>query len=80
MRQVLRGLRHSLRTRLLVGTLVWVMVSVLVAGWVLSDLFRQHAARQLASELAVHMNTDRLKTARGRMFFLFGAFGHRAAD
>ncbi|OXR48927.1 ATP-binding protein [Pusillimonas sp. T2] len=56
MRQVLRGLRHSLRTRLLVGTLVWVMVSVLVAGWVLSDLFRQHAARQLASELAVHMN------------------------
>ena len=49
-------LPHSLRGRLLLGTLAWVLVSVLVAGWVLADLFRQHAARQMASELAVHMN------------------------
>ena len=49
-------LPHSLRGRLLLGTLAWVLVSVLVAGWVLADLFRQHTARQMASELAVHMN------------------------
>lgn len=56
MRRSLSGLRHSLRGRLLVGTVTWILVSVLVAGWGLSDLFRQHIARQLASELAVHMN------------------------
>lgn len=56
MKRSLDGLRHSLRGRLLVGTVAWILVSVLVAGWALSDLFRQHIARQLASELAVHMN------------------------
>ncbi len=56
MKRSLGGLRHSLRGRLLVGTVTWILVSVLVAGWALSDLFRQHIARQLASELAVHMN------------------------
>lgn len=50
------SLRHSLRGRLLAGTVMWILASVLFAGWALSDLFRQHIVRQLASELAVHMN------------------------
>lgn len=56
MRRSLRSLGHSLRGRLLVGTVIWILIAVSIAGWALSDLFRQHIARQLASELAVHMN------------------------
>src|SRR5690606_33807831 len=56
MRATLRGLRHSLRGRLLLGTLAWVVVSVLLAGWAMTDLFRQHITRQLAAELAIHQN------------------------
>lgn len=54
--ETLRSLRQSLRGRLLVGTIAWLLVSVLVAGWALSDLFRQHISRQLASELSVYEN------------------------
>src|SRR5690606_26253176 len=50
------GLLKSLRGRLLAGTMTWILVSVLVAGWALSDLFRQHITRQLAAELAGHMS------------------------
>lgn len=56
MRATLRGLRRSLRGRLLFGTVAWVLVSVLVAGWALTDLFRQHITRQLTSELGVYQN------------------------
>lgn len=56
MRGTLHRLRHSLRGRLLLGTVAWVLVSVLVAGWALTDLFRQHLTRQLAAELAVYEN------------------------
>lgn len=56
MKPLRSALPHSLRGRLLVGTLTWILVSVLVAGWALSDLFRQHIARQLTLELTVHMN------------------------
>lgn len=52
----LRGLRHSLRGRLLAGTIVWVMASVLAAGWALSDLFQQHITRQLTAELTIYEN------------------------
>ncbi len=48
--------RHSLRARLLAGTLIWIFLSVLAAGWLLSDLFRAHLQRQLENELALHMN------------------------
>lgn len=56
MRRSPGSLPHSLRGRLLAGTVTWILVSVLFAGWALSDLFRQHIVRQLASELAVHMH------------------------
>src|SRR5690606_397804 len=55
-KRTLRGLQHSLRGRLLAGTITWILASVLVAGWALSDLFRQHITRQLTAELSVHMN------------------------
>ena len=32
-------LRNSLRMRLLAGTLVWIVISILVAGWGLGQLF-----------------------------------------
>ncbi|MFA7669158.1 MAG: sensor histidine kinase [Burkholderiaceae bacterium] len=56
MKPLRSALPHSLRGRLLVGTLTWILVSMLMAGWALSDLFRQHIARQLTLELTVHMN------------------------
>lgn len=48
--------RSSLRVRLLVGTLTWVVVSVLLAGWGIHRLFEQHITAQLQSELAVHLD------------------------
>ena len=56
MRRSLRAVSHSLRGRLFVGTLVWILVTAGVAGWGLNGLFRQHLERQLASELRVYMN------------------------
>lgn len=56
MRRTLRGLRNSLRGRLLAGTVAWILIAVAAAGWALSDLFRQHLGRQLSAELTVHMN------------------------
>ncbi len=46
----------SLRWRLLAGTLAWIAVTVVLAGWGLASLFRQHITEQLRAELALHMN------------------------
>lgn len=46
----------SLRLRLLAGTLLWVVITVVVAGWGLNQLFQQHIQRQLVSELDLHLN------------------------
>jgi len=46
----------SLRWRLLTGTLAWISLSVIVAGWGLANLFRQHITEQLRSELMLHLN------------------------
>jgi signal transduction histidine kinase len=43
--------RNSLRMRLLVGTLVWIAISILVAGWGLGQLFHQHVEAQFDAEL-----------------------------
>lgn len=51
----LRG-QGSLRLRLLAGTLVWVLLTVLVAGWALGRMFAEHVERQFQAELATHLN------------------------
>ena len=50
------ALRGSLRLRLLLGTLVWIAASIIVAGWTLSELFQQHVAQQFYAELNTHLD------------------------
>lgn len=50
------GLRRSLRVRLLVGTLFWIAASILVAGWGLGTLFRQHVTAQFHAELTSQLD------------------------
>lgn len=49
-------LRNSLRVRLLVGTLFWITISILVAGWGLGKLFHQHVEAQFDAELTNHLD------------------------
>ncbi|HMX67989.1 MAG TPA: ATP-binding protein, partial [Accumulibacter sp.] len=49
-------MRNSLRLRLLVGTLVWIVISILVAGWGLGRLFHQHVEAQFDAELKNHLD------------------------
>ena len=42
----LAGGRGSLRLRLLVGTLVWIVLAIAVTGWGLGALFSRHVAQQ----------------------------------
>ncbi|MBK7613812.1 MAG: sensor histidine kinase [Vitreoscilla sp.] len=51
-----RWVWRSLRARLLAGTLVWIVVTIVVAGWGLSSLFRQHVALQFHAELKTHLD------------------------
>lgn len=48
--------RASLRWRLLAGTLAWVLVSLMAAGWGIQTLFRQHIQAQLQTELGIHLD------------------------
>jgi signal transduction histidine kinase len=48
--------RHSLRIRLLAGTLFWIAGTILVAGWGLGNLFRQHVEAQFHAELRTHLD------------------------
>ncbi|QTN30303.1 sensor histidine kinase [Rhodoferax sp. AJA081-3] len=48
--------RRSLRIRLLVGTLLGVVVTIVVAGWGLGTLFRQHVDTQFQAELRTHLD------------------------
>lgn len=50
------SLRGSLRLRLLLGTLLWIVASIMVAGWALGGLFRQHVAAQFHAELKTHLD------------------------
>lgn len=51
-----RWVWRSLRARLLAGTLVWIVATIVVAGWGLSSLFRQHVALQFHAELKTHLD------------------------
>ena len=46
----------SLRIRLVVGTLCWVIATVAIAGWALGRLFREHVAAQFHAELRTHLD------------------------
>ncbi|GAA4418521.1 ATPase [Advenella faeciporci] len=46
----------SLRFRLLAGTLAWVLLTIIVAGWGLDSLFKQHMMQQVRAELTLHFN------------------------
>jgi signal transduction histidine kinase len=52
----LLALRSSLRLRLLLGTLVWIVVSTLAAGWALDGLFRNHVTEQFQAGLRLHLD------------------------
>ncbi len=47
---------HSLRLRLLLGTLIWIVASIALTGWGLGELFQQHVARQFHAELQTHLD------------------------
>lgn len=53
---VLRTLRASLRVRLLAGTLIWIVVTILIAGWGLNDLFQRHVEQQFDATLRTHLD------------------------
>lgn len=46
--------RWSLSQRLLIGALLWVLCSLVAAGLLLTQLFKQHIEQQLYKELNVH--------------------------
>lgn len=50
------ALRGSLRVRLLATTLVWIVASIIVAGWGLGSLFRSHVEAQFNAELGTHLD------------------------
>jgi len=52
----MKGGGTSLRFRLLAGTLVWIVATVGIAGWMLQAMFEQHLSRQFHAELATHLN------------------------
>lgn len=55
----LRG--ASLRRSLLIGTLIWVCISLGAAGWALRGLFQQHITKQLQQQLVLQL--DQLSAA-----------------
>ncbi|NYT65153.1 sensor histidine kinase [Alcaligenaceae bacterium] len=47
---------QSLRVRLLAGTLLWIALTIVVAGWGLNHLFREYVQQQFQAELNLHLN------------------------
>ncbi|MCK6406579.1 MAG: sensor histidine kinase [Rhodocyclaceae bacterium] len=48
--------RASLRSRLVAGTLCWVIATVAIAGWALGKLFHEHVSTQFHAELRTHLD------------------------
>ena len=46
---------NSLRLRLLVGAVIWILLALAAAGTLLSALFRAHVERRLEAELAIQL-------------------------
>ncbi len=45
----------SLRFRLLAGAVVWIILALLIAGWIIADLFQTHLRQRFEAELANHL-------------------------
>lgn len=46
---------ESLRFRLLAGAAVWVALALMLAGWIIADLFQTHVRQRFEAELANHL-------------------------
>lgn len=46
----------SLRSRLLLGTLAWILLSIILAGLVLNRLFQDHVYHQFEQRLQTHLD------------------------
>lgn len=46
---------QSLRTRLLIGTLLWISIALFITGTALAILFKNHATQQFDQELRTHL-------------------------
>lgn len=46
----------SLRARLLVGAVAWIVLALVLAGWGLRNLFKEHIEQQLQAQLVLHLN------------------------
>lgn len=57
---------HSLRLRFLFASILWVSIATLVAGVVISGLYRSHTTRQYRDDLTGHLKELALLTAVGR--------------
>ncbi|MGA1857934.1 ATP-binding protein [Azospirillum sp. 11R-A] len=49
------GWMESLRFRLLAGAAVWVALALMLAGWIIADLFQTHVRQRFDAELANHL-------------------------
>lgn len=49
------GWTESLRFRLLAGAAVWVALALMLAGWIIADLFQTHVRQRFDAELANHL-------------------------
>lgn len=50
------SVRGSLRARLLVGSVAWILGALTVTGCVLGDLFRRHVEDRFQAELRIHLD------------------------
>ncbi|KAA0592374.1 signal transduction histidine kinase [Azospirillum lipoferum] len=49
------GWTESLRFRLLAGAAVWVALALMLAGWIIADLFQTHVRQRFEAELTNHL-------------------------
>ncbi len=55
-RAALSTLRRSLRVRLLLGTLLWITIALVTAGFVLTAYFREYAISQFENATQIHLD------------------------